>query len=127
MSTLPAGMTREVVHPGLLAVTIGGHEEYLTRHDLRIARRQIEREDSDGYARVRGLRLDESQLAALEADMGAPRPTRLGIHGVCETHAAMMADDATPVVTAADLERWRTPTVEPHVACAGCTYEAVSA
>jgi hypothetical protein len=65
-------MTREVVHPGLLAVTIGGHEEYLTRHDLRIARRQIEREDSDGYARVRGLRLDESQLAALEADMGAP-------------------------------------------------------
>lgn len=126
MSTLPAGMTREVVHPGLLAVTIGGHEEYLTRHDLRIARRQIEREDSDGYARVRGLRLDESQLAALEADMGAPRPTRLGIHGVCETHAAM-ADDATPVVTAADLERWRTPTVEPHVACAGCTYEVVSA
>ena len=31
------------------------------------------------------------------------------------------------VVTAADLERWRTPTVEPHVACAGCTDEAVSA
>jgi hypothetical protein len=119
-------MTREVVRPGLLAVTIGGHEEYLTRHDLRIARRQIEKEDGDGYARVRGLRLDESQLAELESDVGAPSPTRLGIHGVCEAHAAM-ADVATPVVTEADLARWRTETVEPHVACTGCTYEAVSA
>lgn len=74
--------------------------------DMRIARRQIEREDSDGYARVRGLRLDESQLAELESDVGAPSPTRLGIHGVCEAHAAM-ADVATPEAEALGIIDYR--------------------